>query len=81
MTTPWFWTRCRRRELVHTAWLKAQHRSLMSLPPDERFNILFLGRDEFSCLVLKQLHSAKGMAYLFFFFFSVPALNPRMDVR
>jgi hypothetical protein len=36
----------------------------MSLPPDERFKILFLGADEFSCLVLKQLYAAKGMARL-----------------
>jgi len=39
-----------------------QRRSLTSLPPSERFDILFLGRDEFSCSVLRQLHAAKGMA-------------------
>lgn len=55
----------RPRALAHTGWLKGQCRSLTSLPPDERFNILFLGRDEFSCLVLKQLHSAKGMVCSF----------------
>lgn len=64
MTTTRLWTRYGLSELVHTVWLKGpgQRRSLMSLPPDERFNILFLGRDKFSCSVLKQLHSAKGAA-------------------
>jgi hypothetical protein len=57
--TGWLWTRCRPRGVVHTARL---HQSLTSLPPDERFKVLFLGRDEFSCSVLKQLHAAKGMA-------------------
>ena len=33
-------------------------RTLRSLP--ERFRILFMGRDEFSCLVLQELFQAKG---------------------
>ena len=51
------------RTLVRCARDKVQRRSLASLPPDERFDILFLGRDEFSCSVLKELHVAKGMAH------------------
>lgn len=61
--TTWPWTRCR-RGFAQTAWHKAQRRSLTSLPLDERFNILFLGRDKFSCSVLRQLHAAKGMTRL-----------------
>ena len=59
--TGWLWTHCRRK-LARCAWNKVQHRSLTSLPPDERFDILFLGRDEFSCSVLRELHAAKGTA-------------------
>lgn len=59
--TTWLWVRSRRRELFRTAWVRAQSRSLTSLPPGERFNILFFGSDEFSCSVLKQLHAAKDV--------------------
>lgn len=31
---------------------------------DERFKILFMGRDDFSCLVLKELYAASGQANL-----------------
>ena len=59
--TPWLWTHCRRK-LVHGAGDNLPRRGLTSLPPDGRFDILFLGRDEFSCSVLRQLHAVKGMA-------------------
>ena len=56
--TGWLWTHCRRK-YVHGV---VQRRSLTSSPPNERFDVLFLGRDEFSCSVLRELHAAKGMA-------------------
>lgn len=30
---------------------------------DERFKILFMGRDDFSCLILRELYAASGQAY------------------
>jgi len=38
--------------------LARQHHDLNSRP--QRFNILYFGRDEFSCQVFKKLYSAKG---------------------
>jgi len=57
------WTHCRWK-LVRGVWDNLPRRGLTSLPPDERFEVLFLGRDEFSCSVLRELHAAKGMARL-----------------
>ncbi|TFK67728.1 Formyltransferase [Pluteus cervinus] len=31
------------------------------IPGDEKFKVLFMGRDEFSCLVLKELHNASDV--------------------
>lgn len=38
------------------------------IPGDEKFKVLFMGRDEFSCLVLKELHSASGLSPFATFF-------------
>ena len=54
-----------------------QRRGLTSLPPNERFDILFLGRDEFSCSVLRRLHAAEGAARFFCVFVSELGVNMR----
>ena len=40
-----------------TLCTRRQHHGSLANP---RFNILFLGRDQFSCLVLNELHAAPG---------------------
>lgn len=46
---------CERARRLHT---------LQPLRPSGPFNILFLGRDEFSVLVLDQLYQNSGKAYM-----------------
>lgn len=48
-----------RRLLVERCWSR-QHLHGDLATPHEAFRILFFGRDEFSCLVLEQLHAAEG---------------------
>ena len=45
---------------VHCARSFHRQYSQSSLTPESPFDILFFGRDEFSCLVLNELHQAQG---------------------
>ncbi len=47
------------RRFKPQSWAR-RRRNLHSLTPSSPFKILFLGRDEFSCLVLDELHKHKG---------------------
>jgi len=51
---------CLRTRILHTSQFNGTQHSKEN---DGRFKILFLGRDEFSCLVLRELHRARGQAH------------------
>ena len=40
--------------------VRTLHQRLLARPYHQRFNILYFGRDEFSCRVFEKLHNANG---------------------
>ena len=53
---------CLQTRILHTSRQSQFNGTQHNEEKDERFKILFLGRDEFSCLVLRELHRARGKA-------------------
>ena len=52
---------CRIRALKLAAYYQTTRRNTTNSEQAEKLKVLFMGRDEFSCLVLEELYKARGM--------------------